>query len=260
MKINNIQNNKFNNQNPQVSFEKKYTLDELIKYKRNPKFVDNQTKGEPLTSAILAAKLIKKFVPWIEKNIIQPVKKGEPKTKRKIEDLVNIGNVAKEAVCMVVYPVQVLTNPDLPKDKRRFVGIYDFFVTCVSLTGTLLFAWKGTQLSNKLGTTLMKKYLKNPKLYPRAERAAEGGGFVLGLLLQTILFKRVLAPALAPPAAGAVRRHLEAKDAAKAKAEEKAKNKGKDDVNFIPPEYNAALSVANSNQNLLNAFKDKNQM
>ncbi len=143
--------------------------------------------------------------------------------KTTIERIINAGNIAKEAVCMVVYPLQVLTNPDLSKDKRRFVGFYDFYVTCFSLGGAILYAWKGDTFMKNMATKLLKKSLKG-KVVPRLEKATKGGAFVIGIGLQTILFKRVIAPALSPPLASKTRRKLEELDAKKEKSALKNKN------------------------------------
>lgn len=174
---------------------------------------------------------LRKLAPFIEDNIVK---------KFRIEDLINVGNVAKELVCMVVYPLQVLTNPDLPKKQRRFVGLYDFFVTCFSLAGTLLFLWKGKKISRHVAKSLMKSYTAQPHLYPKVQRAIEGGAFVLGIAVQTILFKRILAPALSPPLAGRVRKALEANDT--------AKGESTDSDTVIPPQYDAARNEIKPNE------------
>lgn len=238
-----IKNIKYNYKN--ITFKNAVSSDtvklgeEIVNNIRNVPKLEDLVKGETPAYLKIAGKGIRKLAPFVEEKFL--------KKKPEIEDLVNLGNIAKELVCMIVYPLQVLTNPDLPKDKRRFVGLYDFFVTCFSLGGTVLFAWKGKKLINGfVENVLMKKYKNNP-IYPKAKRAIEGGGFVLGIAIQTILFKRVLAPAFAPPLAAAVRKKMEANDAKKGKSED-----NKDSSTLIPPEHDAALSVAKEN-------KDKHQ-
>lgn len=182
----------------------------------------------------IISKPLRKIAPFIEEKIV--------KTHR-VEDLINIGNISKELVCMIVYPLQVLTNPDLPKDQRRFVGLYDFFVTCFSLGGTILYALKGKKLAERVANFAMKTYTKNPHMYPHARRAVEGGAFVVGIAVQTILFKRMLAPAIAPVLAAKARTKLEERDAKKGLQNEKSK-----DRDIIPAKYDAALAKADKNK------------
>lgn len=183
----------------------------------------------------LISKPLRKIAPFIEEHIV--------KTHR-VEDLINIGNISKELVCMVVYPLQVLTNPDLPKDQRRFVGLYDFFVTCFSLGGTILYALKGKKLAEKFANFAMKAYTEHPHKYPHARRAVEGGAFVVGIAVQTILFKRMLAPAFSPPLAAKARTMLEEREAKKGKNIEKSQ-----DRDIIPAKYDAALAKADKDKN-----------
>lgn len=185
-----------------------HTIINLVQKNAHPNEMQEVVKGEaPFYLRLLSAP-IRKMAPFVEENMTK---------KREVEDLVNFGNCLKELVCMVVYPLQVMTNPDLPEEKRRFVGLYDFFVTCFSLGGTLLFIWKGKKLTDKLADNLMKKYTAEPNLYPKAKRAVKGGAFVIGIAVQTILFKRILAPAFAPVLAGKARKALEDRDAKKGK-------------------------------------------
>lgn len=249
MKIENRDNNiTFNRLFPKkIPVDKKARGELVIENIRNDKKLKDGLNGDnPPMFLKVASKMMKKLIPFVESKVINPSKKDPSKGKITAEDLVNGGNIAKELVCMIVYPVQVLTNPDLPKDKRRFIGVYDFFVTCVSLAGTILFAWKGKAYSKVIARKMLSKTIKlaekdgkvkalvkkldpkNPngdvKAYPRLERAIAGGAFVLGLLGQTILFKRLLAPALAPLGAAKVRTVLEERDAKKAKANDKISN------------------------------------
>lgn len=214
-KINN--NNNLSFTNFKVTPESKKFGEDIInnsRYIAGLKKVDAENSKPPVYLKWVA-NLLKKVAPKLE---------GKFQQKRSFEDIVNIGNMGKEAVAMIVYPAQVLTNPDLPKEKRRFVGMYDFFVTCFSLGGAALFAWKGNYLSDKFAHQLMKsKYLSNIAKYPDAMKVAKGGSFVLGLAVQTMLFKRILAPSLAPPLAAAFRKKMDANDAKKtAKQQDKS--------------------------------------
>lgn len=242
-----ISNNRINYSNISFAAGKIPTKDEIdmgkavINNIRNTAKLKEITKGPAPLYLRGIGKLMRKLAPFVEKIAVGT--DGKP-AKLKIEDLVNIGNIAKELVCMVVYPLQVLTNPDLPKDKRRFVGLYDFYVTCFSLAGTALFAWKGTPLMKKGCELMMKKYKNNAK-YPKALKAVNGGAFVLGIALQTILFKRILAPALSPPLAAATRRKMDERDA---KKEGKTIENKDCKQEMIPPENNAALAFQKPKQ------------
>lgn len=225
-----------------------------IEHLGNPnitKELDEIVKSEPPKYLVVASKFLKKIVPMVEKHVINS-------KEDKINKMINAGNVLKELACMVVYPAQVLTNPDLPKEKRRFVGMYDFFVTCFSLGGALLYMAGGTKYSNALAAKLMKAYTDKPHLYPKAQRAVAGGGFVLGLLVQNLFFKRVLAPALSPPLAAKARKMFEANDAKKEKLQAQKNENNNDTSIMIPPEHDAALSVLGKNSNLVDTFITQN--
>lgn len=244
-----IKNNVYYN----INFKKAPTKEsielgnKIIKDIRNVEILQEDVKGEPQKYLKWIGKLMRKVAPFVErtsvekKRISDQAKLAGNKAKgiEPIENLVNMGNIAKELVCMIVYPVQVLTNPDLPKDKRRFVGLYDFFVTCFSLAGTVLYAWKGTKGMNKLCEKLMSKYTKDAAHYPNAKRTVQGGAFVVGIALQTILFKRVLAPALSPPLAAAARKKMDKRDNQKLNKQQGNTETGDKP---LPPQYYAVLS------------------
>lgn len=212
MKINNTNNISFKNKYMKMApTQEGILLGKAIKENiRNPQ-LDYIVKGERPLYLKAASKVLRKFAPFVEEKFMNK--------KYDVEDLVNLGNVAKELVCMIVYPLQVLTNPDLPKDKRRFVGLYDFFVTCFSLGGTLIYLWKGKKAAKFVVKKMLAKNLvpENIARYPKAKRALEGGAFVLGIAVQTILFKRVIAPALSPPLAAGLRKKMDANDKKNAK-------------------------------------------
>lgn len=196
-------------------------------------FTQNPAAGQAPRYLEIISKPLRKVAPFIEEHVVK---------KHMVEDLINIGNISKELVCMVVYPLQVLTNPDLPKDQRRFVGLYDFFVTCFSLGGTILYALKGKKMAREFAKFAMKKYTNNTHIYPHARRAVEGGAFVVGIAVQTILFKRMLAPAFSPPLAAKARTILEERDAKKGQKTQKSQ-----DRDIIPAKYDAALAKAEKN-------------
>ena len=253
-----IKNNNYNKYSNNPNFTHKAPSEAHLKAAREilaikdlgkhiTKDLDDIVKIEPPKYLVWAANLLKKAVPTVEKHVIKS-------KEDRINQMINAGNVLKELACMVVYPAQVLTNPDLPKEKRRFVGMYDFFVTCFSLGGALLYMTCGTKLSNRFAATLMRKFTDDPKMYPKAQRAVAGGGFVLGLLVQNLFFKRVLAPSLSPPLAAKARKMFEANDAKKEKLQAEKTAGTKDASTMIPPEHDAALSVLGKNSNLVDTF------
>ena len=259
-----IINNDYNKYNINPSFTSKGPSDKALEVARNilshehlgnpniTKELDEQVKGNPPKYLVIAANILKKAIPWVEKNVVNS-------KKDKINTMINAGNVLKELACMVIYPAQVLTNPDLPKEKRRFVGMYDFFVTCFSLGGALLYMAGGTKISNAFAAKLMKSFTDKPNLYPKAQRAVAGGGFVLGLLVQNLFFKRVLAPSLSPPLAAKARKIFEANDAKKDQAQAGKNGVNKDYSTLIPTEHDAALSALGKNSNLANTFVNQNK-
>lgn len=217
----------------------------ILENPRNNNVIKEVTKGSAPRYLQWIANGMRKLTPYVERKFVANT---SPKRKS-VDDLVNYGNVAKELACMVVYPLQVLTNPDLPKEKRRFVGLYDFTVTVFSLAGTLWAVKRGKtllkgkvekmmakytteslskleDLSKHMSPEMVEKYEKmNPaekmkrleKIYPNVQRAIDGGAFVLNIAITTILFKRIIAPAVSPPIAAAGRKKLEARDAEKEK-------------------------------------------
>jgi|GEM_PF-6990557 len=156
------------------------------------------------------------FSPLAEKYYVKPHLRDHKELKklRTAQSIVNlVGNSAKELTCMIFYPLMTLTNQDMSNDKKRFVGIYDFFVTCFSLSGALAFALMKPQtdyLMNKTVARYEKQGFKN------LAKAQKGAGFVFNIALQTLLCKRILAPAFSPPLAAGVRKRMEQNDAKKA--------------------------------------------
>ncbi|HNW25415.1 MAG TPA: hypothetical protein PKI94_01340 [Candidatus Gastranaerophilaceae bacterium] len=124
------------------------------------------------------------------------------------------GNVGKEVVGTAMYTVQALTNEDLPKDKRKFVGMYDLAVGVVSTCFSFIF---GVGLEN----TIKNGYKKLLKPLAESENLAlksRSGAAIVGLaafssfILQTIVGKRMVAPAVATPVAGKLKKKLEERE------------------------------------------------
>lgn len=129
----------------------------------------------------------------------------------KVTRLVLWGNVLKEVVGTALYTTQAMTNEDLPKEKRKFVGMYDLFVGIVSTSVSFLFG-VGLQKAIKNGYT--KAFAPAAKLPKTAVIAGAAASFT-SFVLQTIVGKRIVAPAIATPWAGKVKAKMMAKDEAK---------------------------------------------
>jgi hypothetical protein len=128
-----------------------------------------------------------------------------------------LGNVLKELMGTTFYTIQAMTNEDLPQDKRKFVGMYDLIVGLVSTSFSIGFG----ALAIFGQDAAIKWALKNNKTkhHSRYATAYAGLTFLIPNLLQTIIGKRIVAPAIGTPAAG----RWKEKQLAKLEAE-KAKN------------------------------------
>lgn len=132
-------------------------------------------------------------------------------TASRLTKVVLWGNVGKEAVGTTMYTVQALTNDDLPPDKRKFVGMYDLSVGVISTTFSFIF---GVGLEKKIKNGY-KKMLKPLSESENAAIRAKGAAAIVGLaafssfFLQTIIGKRIIAPAIATPAAGKIKTRME---------------------------------------------------
>lgn len=124
------------------------------------------------------------------------------------------GNVGKEAVGTALYTVQALTNKDLPEEKRKYIGMYDLAVGVVSTMFSIIF---GVGLEKSIKNSY-KKVLKplsssnNPLIRSKTAAAIVGLAAFSSFFLQTIIGKRIIAPAIAVPAAGKLRTWMENKE------------------------------------------------
>lgn len=126
------------------------------------------------------------------------------------------GNVLKESCGTAIYTIQALTNDDLPKDKRKFVGMYDFGVGAVStglqaIVGIAMVAMQTPWIETMLGG-------EKAKQHANWARGFAGLAYAIPLITQNILIKRMIAPAIATPFAGKMKARMEAKEAAKKEA------------------------------------------
>jgi|GEM_PF-5144948 len=157
-------------------------------------------------------------ISWLSKKYAGILKRvGESKIvkealeKNSIAKLVGYGNVCKEAVGTTIYTIQAFTNEDLPPDKRKFVGLYDLGVGLIS---TSLQFGVVYGLNDKLKTLIVGSLKKNEKS-KRYALAVEGIDLFVTSALQTIICKRIIAPAITTPIAGRIKNNAEAKEAAK---------------------------------------------
>ena len=110
------------------------------------------------------------------------------------------GNVMKEIVGGLFYTLQAMTNEDLPKDKRKFVGMYDLIVGAISATLSAGFGILAVTCQDRILGKLLKK--NSGAKYSKYATAYAGLTFLIPNLLQTIIGKRIIAPAMATPIAG----------------------------------------------------------
>lgn len=199
------------------SLRKKESVEIVKKHLENIDAIENKAKGLLTTKD----KHIPKFFTWIVKMLGKvKVDKTGNKALDSASRLTNIvlwGNVGKEAVGTTLYTVQALTNQDLPPDKRKFVGMYDLGVGVVSTTFSLIFG-VGLERDIKKG---YKKILKPLSDSPNAVIRSRAGAAIVGLaafssfFLQTIIGKRIVAPAIGVPAGGKLRKLMEDRENAK---------------------------------------------
>ena len=118
---------------------------------------------------------------------------------KSVTKVVLLGNTCKEVVGTVLYTTQAMTNEDLPQDKRKFVGLYDLSVGVVSTIISLIF---GVGLQSKIKGGYDKILKPVSKSLPRSAAFVGTAAAFTSFALQTIVGKRILAPAIATPHAG----------------------------------------------------------
>ena len=150
--------------------------------------------------------ILKLFQKWSNSGLMKYLSKKGP---RGIALALAAGNVGKELVGTTVYTVQALTNEDLPADKRKFIGMYDLMVGLISTSFSALFGFGAVAAQDKL---LEKALRKNSGAgYPKYAAAFTGLVWLIPQLLQTIIGKRIVAPAIAIPLAGKMKENMIAK-------------------------------------------------
>lgn len=138
------------------------------------------------------------------------------KNSKGVGYLLVLGNTGKELVGTAIYTVQALTNEDLPPNKRKFIGMYDLGVGAISTSLSFVAGILTVAYQDKFIKGLLSKY--DPELNAKYKKyAAAFGGirYLIPLVSQNILIKRIIAPAIATPFAGKMKKKMEAKDALK---------------------------------------------
>lgn len=143
------------------------------------------------------------------------------------------GNTGKELVGTTIYTVQALTNTDLPPDKRKFIGMYDLGVGVASTTLGAVAGLVMLKYQDKFVNWIVGG--KAAKGLPNYARAFAGVAFFIPVVLQMILVKRIIAPAIATPIAGKLKAKLEAREVAK---------NGKQSVEIQPADLTVGLPKA----------------
>lgn len=208
-----IKNLKNNPNNPEAIERVKTNIvatDTLI---NKVKQIGTDLKSSTLKSLEPEDKTSKWLVNGLKRFSNSNVFKNLVKNEKGIGIILALGNTCKEAMGTAIYTVQALTNEDLPPDKRKFVGMYDLAVGVVSTTLSLVFGIATVKYQDKLVERTLKKFNK-PELYPKYNNAFAGIKFFIPLILQNIIIKRMVAPAVATPVAGQLKKKMEAKEAA----------------------------------------------
>jgi hypothetical protein len=148
------------------------------------------------------------------KSLIGKNKSSEDLAKS-VTTVVLLGNTFKELVGTALYTTQAMTNEDLPKDKRKFVGLYDLSVGVVS---TIISLVLGVGMQESIRKSYVK-VLEPLKHLPKTATIASAAAAFTSFALQTIVGKRIIAPAIATPVAGRLKTKMMEKDEAKKAAE-----------------------------------------
>ena len=136
--------------------------------------------------------------------------KFTPKTKggdlsKTIINAVLIGNILKDLVTGIVSTSQSFTNPDLSKEKRLFVGSYDIMACVTTVIISYLF---GPMAVDKIMNSY-KKTLKPLNGHPKQAIIIAGLTTFTSIVLQSIVAKRMIAPAVSTPLAGKLKNRIE---------------------------------------------------
>ena len=118
------------------------------------------------------------------------------------------GNILKDLMTGMVSTSQSFTNPDYSKEKRLFMGSYDVMACLTTITLSLIL---GPMSLNKINNGY-KKILKPLEKTPKYNLVLNGLSAVTTIILQSIIAKRVIAPAVSTPLAGIMKKKLAEKE------------------------------------------------
>ena len=124
---------------------------------------------------------------------------------KSIINAVLIGNILKDLATGIISTSQSFTNLDLTKEKRLFVGSYDIMACITTVIISYLF---GPMAVDKIMSGY-KKALKALDGHPKQAFIVAGLSTFTSLVLQSIVAKRMLAPAISTPLAGKLKNKIE---------------------------------------------------
>lgn len=116
-----------------------------------------------------------------------------------------MGNILKDLMTGIVSTSQSFTNPDLSKEKRLFMGSYDIMACLTTITLSFIL---GPLSLNKINNGY-KKLLKPLEKTPKYNLVLNGLSAFTTIVLQAIIAKRVIAPAISTPLAGIMKNKLQ---------------------------------------------------
>ncbi len=128
-----------------------------------------------------------------------------------IINAVLIGNILKDLATGIVSTSQSFTNPDLTKEKRLFMGSYDIMACLTTVAISYVF---GPMSVDKIMNSY-KKLLSPLKGTPKFAVVIAGLTTFTSIVLQSIIAKRMIAPAISTPLAGMLKSKLENMDSNK---------------------------------------------
>lgn len=124
---------------------------------------------------------------------------------KSIINAVLIGNILKDLATGIISTSQSFTNPDLTKEKRLFVGSYDIMACLTTVIISYLF---GPMAVDKIMNGY-KKALKPLDKHPKQAFIIAGLTTFTSIVLQSIVAKRMIAPAISTPLAGKLKTKIE---------------------------------------------------
>ncbi len=137
-------------------------------------------------------------------------KKGGKNTDDLGKTIINavlFGNIFKDLMTGIVSTSQSFTNTDYSKEKRLFMGSYDIAACLTTITLSYIL---GPMSVNKINNGY-KKLLQPLKKMPAYNMALNGLSAVTLIILQSIIAKRAIAPAISAPLAAKMKKKLENK-------------------------------------------------